>query len=92
MSENDKAKKNLSNLIPDVGGAMNFKIPLPDGYNWEVTQSWADHCEICNDKGYDEIHNGFFGDYCDLSHSDICEEKCKYSWDFCQIKQICLLE
>ena len=78
----DKKVSENKNLIPGIGGAMDFKIPLPAGYDWEVTQSWADHCELCNDKGYDKIHDGFFGDYCELSHSSTCESKCKYAWDF----------
>ncbi len=80
------AEKKLSevenNETPGIGGARDFKIPLPSGYDWEVTQSWSDHCELCNNKGYNKIHNGFFGDYCELSHSHACESKCKYSWDF----------
>ena len=77
-------KTNTENIIrkPEVGGGINFKIPLPPGFDWEVTQSWADHCELCNAKGYNKIFNGFFGDYCELSHSNSCRSKCKYGWDF----------
>ncbi|MBI4975290.1 peptidoglycan DD-metalloendopeptidase family protein [Candidatus Peregrinibacteria bacterium] len=63
----------------DFGGFGNdFKVPLPPGYNWEVSQSWAEHCDICNEKGYDKV----LGDYCDLSHSNGCYDVCKYGWDF----------
>ena len=67
-----------------VGGSgPRFKIPLASGYNWEVTQSWAEHCQLCNDKGYDRIFGGFFGDFCEgLSHSSTCYNSCKYAWDF----------
>ena len=66
--------------------STDFKIPLSPDYNWEITQSWAEHCEICNSKGYDEIANGFYGDFCKLSHSSSdkntgCYSACKYSWD-----------
>lgn len=66
---------------PEVGGAGGgFKVPVPPGFDWEVTQSWAEHCQTCNDKGYDEIFNGFFSDYCELSHS--AYSNCRYAWDF----------
>ena len=56
------------------GKSTNFKVPVPPGYDWEVTQSWAEHCDLCNAKGYD-------WDYCadSMSHNLDC---CKYSWDF----------
>ena len=60
-----------------------FKLPLPPGYNWEVTQSWSEHCELCNAKGYNTIHGGFFGDFCtQMSHAALCPNTCKYGWDF----------
>lgn len=51
---------------------ISFKIPLPPGYHWEVTQSWGDHCGTCKSKYSD-------WSYCSLSHQNSC---CKYSWDF----------
>ncbi len=65
-----------------------FKVPLPQGYDWEITQSWEKHCEYCNSKGYDKVDNGYFGNYCQLSHSTAdpndygCFEYCKFGWDF----------
>ncbi len=58
----------------DHGGYLNFKVPVPKGYDWEVSQSWSVHCEICEAK-YDDW------DYCssDMSHTWDC---CVYSWDF----------
>lgn len=62
------------------GSGKSFKVPLPAGYNWEVTQSWAEHCEVCNERGYDEAYEGFFGNFCELSHS--IYPSCRYAWDF----------
>jgi len=61
-------------FVAEHGGAGEFKIPLEKGYAWEVTQSWADHCEECNKRAY-----GW--DYCssDMSHTWSC---CEYAWDF----------
>jgi hypothetical protein len=73
----------INNNMGVGGSGPRFKIPLPPGYNWEVTQSWAEHCQLCNDKGYDRIFGGFFGDFCEgLSHSSTCYNSCKYAWDF----------
>ncbi|MDD3861483.1 MAG: M23 family metallopeptidase [Candidatus Gracilibacteria bacterium] len=56
------------------GGGKSFKIPVPKGYDWEVSQSWAEHCSECNSRyPSDDIS------YCSSSHMDNC---CKYSWDF----------
>lgn len=52
----------------------DFKVPVPQGYDWTVTQSWGMHCEKC-DKKYDG-HVSF----CDSSHTII--EKTVYGWDF----------
>ena len=64
---------------PDMGGgstveSRGFKIPLPQGYNWQITQSWAEHCGECNLYYHD-------WDYCDveMSHMWNC---CRYGWDF----------
>lgn len=57
---------------PDTGPATSFKVPVPKGYDWEVTQSWAEHCEYC-----DEQYSDY--DYCAGSHTKNC---CKYAWDF----------
>lgn len=80
-----------SERVPEFGGGSdnNFKVPLPVGYNWEVTQSWAEHCELCNEKGYDSLYDEFFGNYCtEMSHASEdsttggCYSTCKYGWDF----------
>ncbi|MBI5754057.1 M23 family metallopeptidase [Candidatus Peregrinibacteria bacterium] len=66
----------------------SFKIPVPQGNNWEITESWAEHCKKCNAKGYDKVSDGFFGDFCQLSHATNnpkgygCKDYCKYGWDF----------
>ncbi|NIA01862.1 MAG: peptidoglycan DD-metalloendopeptidase family protein, partial [Nitrospirae bacterium] len=62
---------------PDMGGggtvdSRGFKVPIPPGYDWEITQSWAEHCSECQQKYSD-------WNYCELSHSWNC---CKYGWDF----------
>jgi len=58
---------------PDMGGgSRSFKVPIPPGYNWEITQSWLSHCSECQQKYSD-------WNYCELSHSWNC---CKYGWDF----------
>ncbi len=83
--------QDASSELPTYGvsqqglASADFKIPLSPDYNWEITQSWAEHCEICNSKGYDEISNGYYGDFCELSHSSSdngCYSACKYGWDF----------
>ncbi len=78
--DNEEAAQSLPSLLtspPETGGyAPYFKIPLPSGFAWEVTQSWAEHCEECNDKGYDKT----YGDYC--SKSSHQSEWCLYGWDF----------
>ena len=62
----------------------DFKVPVPQGYDWEITQSWEKHCDYCNSKGY----GGTFGDYCQLSHATNdpavsgCFSYCKFGWDF----------
>lgn len=59
--------------VPEYGGGESvFKVPVPQGYDWEVTQSWASHCSECGDKYTD-------WDYCSLSHQSSC---CKYGIDF----------
>ena len=66
----------------------DFKVPLPQGENREITQSWEQHCQYCNSKGYDKISDGYFGDFCQISHSTAdpkdygCFEYCKFGWDF----------
>lgn len=57
---------------PEYGGSTSFKVPVPQGYDWEVTQSWASHCNECDAKYSD-------WDYCTLSHQSSC---CKYGIDF----------
>lgn len=56
----------------EFGGGEGFKVPLPPGYNWEITQSWASHCSACAEDYTD-------WSYCSLSHVQSC---CLYSWDF----------
>jgi len=66
----------------------DFKVPVPQGYDWEITQSWEKHCDYCNSKGYDKIDNGYYGNYCHLSHATNdpadygCFDFCKFGWDF----------
>lgn len=63
--------------------ASDFKLPLSPNYKWEVTQSWAEHCTKCNEKGYDTISNSFYGNYCtEMSHAADCKDQCQYAWDF----------
>ncbi len=57
------------------GGVDDFKLPVPPGYDWEITQSWKDHCHYCSDKYHD--WNYCYGE--DMSHLGSC---CTYSWDF----------
>ena len=53
----------------------NFKVPVPQGYNWEITQSWGMHCEACDQKyGTDPLS------FCDSSHTVL--EHAVFSWDF----------
>lgn len=66
----------------DYGGggvATSFKVPLDPEYEWQVTQSWASHCKVCNNKGYGK-NDGTDNDICMWSHTTC--EYCKYGWDF----------
>ena len=63
--------------------ATDFKVPLSDEpFNWNITQSWAEHCEECDSLYWDG------NSYCLSSHANPdpseggCLEACKYSWDF----------
>ena len=58
--------------------ALRFMVPLPQGYEWEVTQSWREHCQTCDDK-YPPV--GGEEAYCDPdgSHMKSC---CDHGWDF----------
>lgn len=56
------------------GGSQSFKVPVPKGYNWEITQSWASHCKQCDEK-YPDPNSSF----CSSSHMGNC---CKFGWDF----------
>lgn len=62
-------------VVSEFASPQQFKVPVAKGYNWEVSQSWSDHCQICLDKGYTDW------DYCDnsMSHRLNC---CKYGIDF----------
>lgn len=62
---------------PDMGGSgsRSFKVPIPPGYDWEITQSWAEHCSECN-----LYYNDW--DYCDTSEMSHMWNCCKYGWDF----------
>lgn len=77
-------EKKTSNKTSEYGGMeAEFKVPVATGYDWELTQSWAEHCQLCNDKGYNSIYSNFFGDYCtEMSHAASCPNACKYGWDF----------
>ncbi len=60
----------------DMGGmGAEFKIPLPAGYAWQITQSWAEHCESC-EKKYPDSGYGF----CGGSHMN--SEYTRHAWDF----------
>lgn len=74
---NDKPKKAEQEdpqfrEISGIGGVNSFKVPLARGFNWEVSQSWADHCEGC-ERRYPDWN------YCNLSHMGNC---CRHSIDF----------
>jgi len=60
----------------DRGGMGNFKVPVPEGYKWEITQSWGSHCEECEQK-YPSSNPT--ERYCVNTHVAPC---CKYGWDF----------
>ena len=57
-----------------IGGvvATDFKIPVPKGYSWEITQSWEEKCSECASKYHDY-------NYCNGTHTQSC---CKYAIDF----------
>ncbi|MFA5820654.1 MAG: peptidoglycan DD-metalloendopeptidase family protein [Candidatus Gracilibacteria bacterium] len=59
--------------IDQGGGDYEFKVPVPKGYDWEISQSWKDHCEEC-----DERYPGGTS-FCEDSHSEDC---CEFGWDF----------
>lgn len=89
IKEQDPSSGSMTYNVAQQGlASTDFKVPLSPDYNWQITQSWEEHCEICNDKGYDKIYNDYYGDFCELSHSssdkDIggCYSACKYGWDF----------
>lgn len=69
-------EKERNDLWPgyEGGGGKSFKIPLPKGYDWEVSQSWGEHCEMCDEKYPSDSVS-----YCQSSHMDDC---CKFGWDF----------
>lgn len=55
------------------GYGHDFKVPVPAGYSWEITQSWKEHCEYC-----DQEYPGW--NFCkEMSHLDKYSE---YGWDF----------
>ena len=64
----------------DHGGgvATSFKVPLDPDYEWQITQSWASHCNYCTDKGYGKSEDD--PNMCNWTHST--SEYCTYSWDF----------
>lgn len=74
LEPNNVSNSNYS--YPDIGGgSRSFKVPIPPGYDWEITQSWKEHCSECNLYYHD-------WDYCDadeMSHNWNC---CEYAWDF----------
>lgn len=64
---------------PEYGGLdASLKLPVPKGYSWEITQSWKEHCETCNQRGYDLV----YGDYCSGSDSTHLYDCCHKAWDF----------
>jgi len=70
----EKEESKVVNFPYEGGGGKSFKIPVPKGYDWEVSQSWGTHCEMCDERyPADEVS------YCESSHTDEC---CKFGWDF----------
>ncbi len=51
----------------------DFMIPVPQGNDWEITQSWGDHCLYCDSK-----YPGGTS-FCKDSHNS---DSAKYGWDF----------
>jgi len=69
----EKAPKAV-NYPYEGGGGKSFKIPVPKGYDWEVSQSWGKHCKTCDERyPSDEVS------YCESSHM---EKSCEFGWDF----------
>lgn len=64
--------ENQSATDDETGGSARFKIPLVSGYDWEITQSWGEHCEECDQK-YPSSES-----YCNDSHTWNC---CTFAWD-----------
>lgn len=78
LEENQEPKKSGETVLVKSemdmgGGGKSFKIPLSPEYNWEVTQSWAEHCKVCDAK-YPSDNS-----YCVDSHT---LEYSEYGWDF----------
>lgn len=61
------------NFSYEGGGGKSFKVPMPKGYDWEVSQSWGEHCEECDEKYSSTVS------YCESSHMD---SSCEFGWDF----------
>jgi peptidase M23-like protein/S-layer family protein len=61
----------------DHGGTAEFKVPVPKGFDWEITQSWGEHCELCDEHYPPNPPQD--PSYCESSHMNAC---CKYGWDF----------
>jgi len=60
------------------GVATDFKVPLDPEYDWTVTQSWAEHCKYCTQKGYGSGQED--PNICNWTHSVL--PSCKYGLDF----------
>ncbi len=62
----------------DIGGnSPSFKIPLPKGFEWKVTQSWGEHAEQC-DIDYPPASGEDY--FVESSHNT--SSYCEYGWDF----------
>jgi murein DD-endopeptidase MepM/ murein hydrolase activator NlpD len=72
-SENENENEEEVEIAFGTGGdGLYLKVPVPTGYDWEVTQSWSAHCSDCEEKYSD-------WSYCSLSHMGNC---CRYGIDF----------
>jgi hypothetical protein len=69
----DEPKPQVGN---ERGGGASFKVPVPPGYDWGMSQSWAEHCAEC-DRKYPSENEA--DSYCNSSHTDNC---CRYGYDF----------
>lgn len=72
--------KPLASVMQSTGASVDFKIPLVPGLDWEITQSWAEHCGYCEAEYPYNPNDPKDTTYCNSSHST-CPD-CVYGWDF----------